>query len=199
MKLRCISTELFQAEGPISSIGPHEIEVLRGVVYRSPKRRVRINLHPKNDDTLHEMIIAIDKQSYIRPHFHPNKSESFHVIDGCVDVIIFDECGDIIKIVELGAPGTGRAFYYRMSEPFFHTLVVCSELLIIHETTNGPFEAGATQFAKFAPEAHEIDSITTFCRELKLHALAFKERRMNSNGQYQGALSNSRSNSVLTK
>src|SRR5438105_4034365 len=74
------SPEVFLAEGPIGTIGAEDIEVLRQAVRKTPKRRVRINAHPGSDDELHEMIIAIEPGSYIRPHKHPGKSEAFHII-----------------------------------------------------------------------------------------------------------------------
>jgi cupin fold WbuC family metalloprotein len=173
MRLHQHSAEVFLANGPISSIGPAEIEVLRDAVAQSPKGRVRINLHPDAMDSLHEMIIAIDAQSYIRPHMHPGKSESFHIVDGVVDVVVFDETGAITEVIELGAPGTGRAFYYRMSRPFLHTLVVHSSLLVVHETTNGPFDPNATRFASFAPDGSDPEAVMAFCDSIKQRAAAY--------------------------
>jgi cupin fold WbuC family metalloprotein len=146
------SPELFLAEGSICEVGESEIKTLKAAVKTSAKRRARINAHPDGGDALHEMIIAIDQASYIRPHKHPGKSEAFHIIEGEVDIVVFSDDGDIDRVVRLGQPGGGRAFYYRMSKPFFHTLVIRSDILIVHEITNGPFRPEATIFADFAPE-----------------------------------------------
>src|SRR6266567_7600910 len=99
------SPEVFLAEGPIATIGAEEIEVLRQAVRNTPKRRVRINAHPGGSDELHEMIIAIEPGSYIRPHRHPGKSEAFHIIEGQVDIVVFTEQGDIERVVSLAAKG----------------------------------------------------------------------------------------------
>lgn len=144
------SPEVFLAPGPVAAIGPGDIDVLRAAVDASPRGRVRINLHPDSSALLHEMFIAIKPGSYIRPHKHPGKSESFHLVHGAVDVVVFDDAGGIAEVVQLGQPG--GAFYYRMSEPLFHTLVIRSDLLIVHEITNGPFDRGGTVFADFSPE-----------------------------------------------
>jgi cupin fold WbuC family metalloprotein len=146
------SPELFLAEGSICEVGESEIETLKAAVKASAKRRARINAHPDGGDALHEMIIAIDQTSYIRPHKHPGKSEAFHIVEGEVDIVVFRDDGEIDRIVALGAPGSGRAFYYRMSKPFFHTLIIHSDVLIVHEITNGPFRPQGTIFADFAPE-----------------------------------------------
>jgi cupin fold WbuC family metalloprotein len=151
MTLIQTSPEVFLAEGPIATIGSDDIETLRQAVRQTPKRRARINAHPGHDDALHEMIIAIEPASYIRPHRHPGKSEAFHIIEGEVDIVIFSDDGAIERIVPLGEKGGNRAFYYRMSEPRFHTLVIRSDLLIVHEITNGPFAPEGTIYAAFAP------------------------------------------------
>ena len=45
-----------------------------------------------------EMIIALKKGSYIRPHIHPDKkSESYHLIKGKMTVFVFDKKGTLIK------------------------------------------------------------------------------------------------------
>jgi cupin fold WbuC family metalloprotein len=168
------SPEVFLAEGPISEVGGTEIEILKAAVKASPKKRARINAHPGGEDALHEMIIAIDARSYIRPHKHPGKSEAFHIVEGEVDIVVFDDKGEIDRIVALGALGSGRAFYYRMSEPFFHTLIIRSEVLIVHEITNGPFRPQGTIFAGFAPEDTESNKIEAWQTELLRRVAALK-------------------------
>ena len=149
MNLIAITPEVYRAPGPVTALGRAELDLLREVVASSARGRVRINLHPDNNDPLHEMFIAIRADSYIRPHRHAGKSESFHLVEGEADVVVFDETGNITHVVTLG--GEDGARYYRLSAPLFHTLVIHSPLLIVHETTNGPFAPDATEFAAFAP------------------------------------------------
>jgi cupin fold WbuC family metalloprotein len=160
------SPDVFQAEGPISEIGAGEIDTLKASVKASAKKRARINAHPNGEDALHEMIIAIDRTSYIRPHKHPGKSEAFHIVEGEVDIVIFKDDGVIDRIVPLGAPGSGRSFYYRMSKPFFHTLIIRSVVLIVHEITNGPFRPQETIFADFAPDESETGKAEAYQLDL---------------------------------
>lgn len=173
MKLVQKSPELFLAEGPISELGEVEIDLLREAVKKTAKRRARINAHPDSKDLLHEMIIALEPGSYIRPHKHPGKSESFHIIEGAVDIVVFDDAGDIVRIVPLLARGGGGAFFYRMSEPYFHTLLIKSELLIVHEVTNGPFKPEGTVFADFAPLDSEPQAAEAFMADVRTRAERF--------------------------
>ena len=151
MQLIRKSAEVYSAPGPIASIGAEEVEFLRREAAASPRGRVRINLHPDNADSLHEMIIAIRPDSYIRPHKHPGKSEAFHMVHGEVDIVVFDDDGGVREVLPLAAGVAGKAFYYRMSKPYFHTLLVRSDILVVHEITNGPFVKDGTAFGAFAP------------------------------------------------
>ncbi|CCD83632.1 conserved protein of unknown function [Bradyrhizobium sp. ORS 285] len=169
------SPEVFLAEGPIAAVGQAEINTLKAAVKASPKRRARINAHPDGEDQLHEMIIAIDSHSYIRPHKHPGKSEAFHIVEGEVDIVVFDDSGEIARVVELGAPGGTRPFYYRMSNAFFHTLIIRSELLVVHEITNGPFRPGASVFADFAPEDSDTAAAAAYQADLVRRVAALQD------------------------
>lgn len=162
---------VYMAPGPIATIGREEIDYLRIELTSNVKGRVRINLHPDNADTLHEMFIAIRPDSYIRPHKHPQKSEAFHIVYGEVDVVLFNDDGDIEQIVPLAAGSTSKAFYYRMSRPFFHTLMIKSDLLLVHEITNGPFTGDGTMYAEFSP-AEDADAVAIDTWLTKLSASA---------------------------
>jgi cupin fold WbuC family metalloprotein len=166
---------VFIAEGSIATIGPWDIAMLRAAAEKTPKKRARINAHPDSEDPLHEMIIAIGQDSYIRPHKHPGKSESFHILEGAVDIVIFDESGDITRIVPLSAPGGESAFFYRMKRPFFHTLIIKSQVLVVHETTNGPFRPEGTVFADFAPAEDDAAAASDYRAALERRAALFAE------------------------
>lgn len=151
MSLRKVNDEVFVAEDAIVRIGDAEIEFLKKQARISPRKRARICTHKTNDDALHEMVIVISADSYIHPHRHVGKSESFHIVEGEVDVAVFDDDGKLLEVIQLGAPASGRCFYYRLSEGAFHTLLIRSGYLIVHEVTNGPFDRDRTVLASFAP------------------------------------------------
>jgi len=166
MKLTRVSRDVYLAPGPIAAIGAAEMAVLEEAVDASTHGRVRINLHPTSDDLLHEMLIAIRPGSYIRPHKHPGKSETFHLIKGAVDIVTFTDDGEIGTVVELAAGDPRKAFCYRMSEPIFHTLAIHSDLLVVHEITNGPFRREGTVYANFAPQDDDAEKVAAYWTEL---------------------------------
>ena len=153
---------LYPDEGGVVTVDAGTVADLKHGALKTARRRIRLCTHPDIDDRLHEMIIIHEKGTYVRPHKHPGKSESFHVIEGEVDVVIFDESGNVARVIPMGEYGSGRMFYYRMAEPLFHTLVIHSDVLVFHETTNGPFQRDATVFAAWAPEEAEADKVKSF-------------------------------------
>jgi cupin fold WbuC family metalloprotein len=150
-----INDEVFIAKNTIVHFGDEEILFLKQQAQMSTRKRARICAHKTNDDVMHEMLIAISAESYIHPHKHLEKSESFHIVEGKADVIIFDENGGISDAFELGIPGSDRQFFYRLSESKFHTIIIRSDYLVVHEVTNGPFSKKDSVLASFAPSENE--------------------------------------------
>lgn len=174
MNLQKVNDEVFIAADPIVCLGDEEIAFLKRQAALNPRRRARICAHKSNDDALHEMLIAISAASYIHPHRHVGKSESFHIVEGEVDVAVFDEAGAIVEVIEMGPLGSGRRFYYRLSESRFHTLLIRSEFLLVHEVTNGPFDRDRTVYAPFAPPEEQADQAREY---MKLVAARVEQHR----------------------
>jgi cupin fold WbuC family metalloprotein len=173
MNLHKVSAEIYIAQDPIVQCGDAEIDFLKECALASPRKRARICAHKSNQDALHEMLIAISAASYIHPHRHLEKSESFHIVEGTVDVAIFDANGALVNVIELGEPGSGRAFYYRLSESAFHTLLIRSDFLVVHEVTNGPFDRAGTVLADFAPPENEAAAAHDYMQRVAAEANRF--------------------------
>ncbi len=177
MNLRKVNDEVFIALDPIVKWGGEEIAFLKRTALASPRKRARICAHNTNEDALHEMIIVISAGSYIHPHRHIGKSESFHIIEGEVDVAVFDDAGAIADVIELGPVGSGRQFYYRLSESAFHTLLIRSDCLVVHEVTNGPFARDRTALAPFAPPEEQQDAARAYMRRVAEQVGEFRRLR----------------------
>lgn len=176
MNLTQKSPEVYLADGPVSVIGKDDIAVIEKALEKAPRGRVRINVHPDGEDLLHEMFIAMSGKSYIHPHKHTSKSESFHLVHGKVDIVVLDDAGEIIRVVPLAADGDGGAFYYRMSAPLYHTLLIRSGTLVIHEITNGPFRKGESVMADFAPPESDSAAAAAYLADLARRAAEFQAR-----------------------
>ncbi len=125
---------------------------LRRLAAEAPMGRARICTHHAPDEVVHEMLIVVMRESYIRPHKHLTKSESFHMIEGEMDVLIFSDDGLLENVITMSAYNKSSSFYYRLSVPKFHTLALKSEWALFHETTSGPFSPEDSVGAPWAPK-----------------------------------------------
>jgi cupin fold WbuC family metalloprotein len=166
MKFTEKSPEVFVANGPIVQVTRADIESLKQRLAATPRQRVRLCAHPSSDHYLHEMMIVLGRGTYIRPHKHTDKVESFHVVEGAADMVIFHDDGTVREIVSLGDLASGKNFFYRLSAPLYHTLILRSDVLVIHETTNGPFRRDDTQFAPWSPEETDAAGAAKFSENL---------------------------------
>ena len=167
------SKEVYYAADSILKLGKKDMEHFKAIATQNERKRSRICAHKDVNDKLHEMFIVLEKNSYIRPHKHFNKSESFHVIDGAVNIILFDENGKIKDIIEMGDYLSGKKFYYRINKPVYHTLLIQSEFLVFHEITNGPFIKSDTIFAPWTPEDDNKVDQKKYLEQLKISIRSF--------------------------
>lgn len=167
MKIQQSGEGVFQVEGPRVQVDRGAIEQLLSEAPLAPRKRVRISAHLDVAAKVHEMLIALSSQSYVRPHKHIDKSESYHVIHGEADLVLFDEQGEIIDRIRMGDFRSGKAFYARLEEPTFHSIIVWTDIVVFQETTNGPFDRDQTVGAPWAPPEDDLPASTEFHAELR--------------------------------
>jgi cupin fold WbuC family metalloprotein len=152
-----IGDGIFYSSHPLPIIDQQLVDFLKQAARATPRRRARFCAHPSAEADQHDMLIVSDRDTYIAPHRHLAKSETFVVLEGAVDVILLDEAGGVTEIVPMGAAASGKPFFYRMPPRQFHTLSIKSELLVFLESTKGPFRAGDNENAPWAPGAQEAE------------------------------------------
>lgn len=165
-----INDEVFVAALEIVRLDVGAIEFLKAQALGNERGRARICAHKHSTDFLHEMLIAMRQDTYIRPHRHAKKIESFHLIDGAADVVIFDEAGEIDDVIELGPD---HNFFYRLETPRYHTVIINSPVFVMHEVTNGPFNPTEADFASFSPAEGKKES-RVYLGELRARVSAWK-------------------------
>jgi len=166
-RIKKVNDEVFVAEDPIVQVDQAQLDELKAQAARNPRHRARLCAHKGGEDRLHEMLIVLTKDVYIRPHKHINKTESFHVIDGSAIVIFFDESGAIQEVINVGDEKSGRPFYFRNDDPRYHTQIITSDFLTFHETTNGPFNRADTIFAPWSPPETDAAAAAEYQKTLR--------------------------------
>ena len=106
---RVLSEEVLVATGAVVQVRAEDVAVVKARGTTNARKRARLCVHPGPDDKLHEMLIVLDRATYIRPHRHAGKSESFHVVEGELDVLLFHDDGAVREVVRMGPYRSGRA------------------------------------------------------------------------------------------
>ena len=70
------------------------------------------------------MILFHPKGSYIRPHKSISNEESYMILNGEMDVILFDNFGKIKTKIELGDLKSKKSFFFRMKKSLFRTMII---------------------------------------------------------------------------
>lgn len=167
MKVKKHNDEVLYSLDQVVKVDKEYIESLKEAALLNERKRIRLCSHKNDQAKIHEMFIIHQKDAYVRPHKHINKIESFHIIEGIADVVLFDDDGRIKEVIEMGDFHSGKKFYFRISDPLFHTVIIKSESLVFHEITKGPFNKIDTIFAQWSPDERDVDESRIFLDKLK--------------------------------
>ncbi len=151
------SKEVLYCDHDIIVLEKMDLDELKQLAMLNPRKRIRICSHQSPEDLVQEMIIVHTNGTYVRPHKHLGKAESFSILEGETDIILFEEDGAIRQVIRMGTPDSGLPFYYRISSAIFHTLLIRTEFLVFHEVTQGPFDRQHTIFAEWARHDFEAE------------------------------------------
>ena len=167
--MKLTGPEVFVSEEHLVKVDFALLDQIKAQAMRTPRQRARLCAHLDTKDRLHEMFIVMARDIYVRPHKHLGKSESFHVIQGAADIVFFDENGMVEEFFRIGDVASGKVFYFRNDEARYHTQIITSESLVVHEITNGPFNRAETVFAPWAPEETNLPDVRDYMNKLKQH------------------------------
>ena len=154
------------------------INILRDNFKMSERKRHRFCFHQNPDVMLHDIIISYDKNSYIPPNKHIGKPETLVILQGRIQVFLFNDNGKCIRALNLGPMQSDLPFILRIPPNTWHGLrCISDEPCIMKETITGPYSKESLMWADFAPSELEnsktnngyrfYDELAeTFCDEL---------------------------------
>jgi cupin fold WbuC family metalloprotein len=163
---RIESSEVLYPKDEIVFVSIKDLEELKHQAILNQRQRIRLCTHNSSDSVLHEMFIIHTNKCYVRPHKHIGKAESMTVLEGEVDILLFNDDGTIKNIVKMGDMSSGKIFYYRISDPIYHMLLIRTKFLVFHEVTQGPFLREQTIFPEWAPKEGD-SNLDTFIKQLE--------------------------------
>jgi len=104
---------------------------------QSPRLRMNHNFHPQLDDPVQRLLNALEPWTYIRPHKHVTKEESFVLLRGSVLAVVFNDDGSIRDHVILNSASGSLGVEFE--ENAFHMLTSLESGSVVYEIKEGPF------------------------------------------------------------
>jgi len=163
-----LSDEVLVNQDAIAVVDRSDIEILKRRARLSRRGRARLCVHRSVEEAIHEMLIVHTKGSYIQPHKHPGKTVSYHVIDGELDLVIFEDDGTIVRAVKMGPHSSGLPFYWRLSKSLYYSVLPLTNMVVFNEVVNGPWER-ATSFigAPWSPDESDDEGASRFMESVR--------------------------------
>ncbi len=129
----------------------------------APRRRLNHNLHASADEPIQRMLNAMEPDSYVRPHVHPDKWELLVVLRGSFDVLFFESDGVLAarhrivagaqrapRLAVHASNGSGQMIEFAGGT--WHALVALEPGSVFFEIKPGPWTRTAPhEFAAWAP------------------------------------------------
>jgi len=118
-------------------IGLTEIDLqhLVSAAQASPRKRSHRSLHLSLDAPVQRLAIAMEPETYVRPHRHPQTWEIYVALRGAFKVILFDENATVTDCLILGP----ELKVYELPQNTWHSVVSLEPGSVIFEIKEGPY------------------------------------------------------------
>jgi cupin fold WbuC family metalloprotein len=130
-------------------------EILRSLITKakeSPRKRAHFNLHPELNDPVQRLCIAMEPDTYIRPHRHsdPETWEIIMILRGSLALLFFDDKGKVLERTILSAGGQVTAVEFPQNT--WHAPLSLETGTVVFEVKQGPYKPiEETHLASWAP------------------------------------------------
>ncbi len=145
-------------ETSLKQITPQMLASLSADARASARRRANLNLHPQLDDPIQRLAIAMEPDTYVRPHRHPQTWEMLHPLAESFLVLEFDDAGTVCSRTLLGL-GENEARLIELPAGRWHAVLSRTPGAVIFEVKHGPYQAlGEADLADWSPAAESAEA-----------------------------------------
>lgn len=134
------------------------LDEVTALAKQSPRLRMNHNFHPELSDPVQRLLNALEPGTYIRPHKHFTREESFIILRGKALAVTFHDNGIVRDFTLLN--GASGAFGVEFEENTFHMLISLESGTVVYEIKEGPFVPHAAECqAAWAPDEGDPESV----------------------------------------
>ncbi|MDN0076015.1 WbuC family cupin fold metalloprotein [Crenobacter sp. SG2303] len=112
-----------------------DLDTLSATAAAAPRLRANRNFHPELSAPVQRLAIAMEPDTYVRPHRHSHSWELLTVLKGSFEVIIFDEAGVVSERILLGK----EVRVLEMPANTWHSVQSCEPGSVVFEVKQGPY------------------------------------------------------------
>lgn len=131
----------------------------------SPRLRMNYNLHASMDAPIHRLLNALEPETYLPPHRHGDKEETYLVLRGSLMAFFYDDAGNVTEKVRLN-PLEGK-YGLEIPPKTWHSIVVLESGTVIFEIKKGPYQPLPPEdLASWAPQASDKEGAKAFMKRM---------------------------------
>ena len=112
----------------------------------SARRRSHILLHADHQDQVQRLLIALEPDSYVRPHVHSEQWEMIVLLRGRLDLLIFTPQAELTQRLAMSAASP----VVQIPRGIWHGGVALDSQTLVMEVKPGPYRPN--EFADWGPE-----------------------------------------------
>lgn len=143
-------------------------ELLDGVTREAQENarlRMNYNLHESLDAPIHRLLNALEPGTYLPPHRHTDKEETYVVLRGSLLVFFYDDLGNVMEKATLNS----SAGVYGLEIPAgtWHSIIVLEPGTVIFEIKSGPYRPLPPEdMAPWAPAPSDTEGAAVFMKRM---------------------------------
>src|SRR3569623_1017725 len=147
---------LTDQEPRLKLITPQTLDQKAAQAQASPRRRANHNLHEQLPDPIQRLAIAMEPDTYVRPHRHPHTWELLYPLRGRFVVLHFDERGVVTDRTLLGTDSA----VVETPAGVWHAVLSLDVGGVIFEVKHGPYMPIAPQdYMAWSPAEGSAEAI----------------------------------------
>lgn len=131
----------------------------------SDRLRMNHNLHTSMDASVHRLLNALEPGTYIVPHRHLDKEETYLILRGSLLAFLFDDNGNVTDKVLL-SQASGN---YGLEIPpgTWHTIIALESGTMIFEVKSGPYTPlQPEEIAEWAPMPSDTAKVAAYMKSI---------------------------------
>jgi len=147
----------------MSALTNSTLDELVALAQHSPRQRSHHNVHPTLDAKVQRLAIAMEPDTYVRPHRHPQTWELYIPLRGAFQLVIFDDNGSVRACHRLGHAAVP---VFELPANTWHAVLALESGSVIFEVKEGPYiKPDTADVAAWSPaEGDDDGSFMTFLR-----------------------------------